>query len=78
MRGRPISIFILICFWALVAPSAAFAHGLPSEAQTIPEFVWLGIRHMVGGWDHLLFIAGIVILARNSLRSPAEGHRART
>jgi hypothetical protein len=33
---------------------------------------------MVGGWDHLLFIAGIVILARNSLRSPAKGHRART
>src|SRR5215208_614336 len=72
MRGRPLWVFSVICSAALAAPSAAFAHGLHGQAQTIPEFVWLGIRHMVGGWDHLLFIAGIVILARSSLRRAAK------
>jgi hydrogenase/urease accessory protein HupE len=54
---------------ALALPASALAHGVHGEAQTIPEFIWLGIRHMVGGWDHLLFIAGIVLLARSFLRA---------
>lgn len=49
---------------ALVLPASAFAHGVHGEAETVPGFVWLGIQHMVGGWDHLLFVAGIVLLAR--------------
>jgi hydrogenase/urease accessory protein HupE len=49
---------------ALALPGAALAHGLPgSNAETIGDYLWLGIRHMLAGWDHLLFIAGIVILA---------------
>ncbi len=63
MRGRRLFLFLLICLAALAAPSAALAHGIHGEAETIPEFIRLGIRHMVGGWDHLLFIAGVVLLA---------------
>ena len=55
----------LVALIALALPSAAAAHGIhATSAESIPEFVWLGIRHMLDGWDHLLFIAGIVILAR--------------
>ena len=27
------------------------------------EYVWIGFWHMVGGWDHLLFILGVVLIA---------------
>jgi hypothetical protein len=39
------------------------AHGVAPGAESIPDFVWLGFTHMVTGWDHLLFIAGVVLLA---------------
>jgi len=35
------------------------------------EYVWIGFWHMVGGWDHLLFILGVVLLA-GSWRSAAK------
>jgi hydrogenase/urease accessory protein HupE len=69
MRGRSLSVFMLLCLVALVLPNAAFAHGIHGEAETIPEFIRLGIRHMVGGWDHLLFIAGAVLLAGQLVRA---------
>ena len=68
MCGR-LLIFNLVSFAALAAPSAALAHGIHGEAETIPEFIRLGIRHMVGGWDHLLFIIGVVFLAGQLFRA---------
>jgi hydrogenase/urease accessory protein HupE len=43
----------------------AFAHGIAGSAhdKSVPEFVWLGAMHMAAGWDHLLFITGVVLLA---------------
>ena len=64
MRLRPF-FPLLVALLALALPTSAAAHGIhATSAESIPEFVWLGIRHMLGGWDHLLFIAGIVVLAR--------------
>ena len=52
---------------ALALPSAASAHGLPgSGAKGVLDHLWLGIRHMLDGWDHLLFIAGVMIVAGRS------------
>src|SRR5215204_4552909 len=49
----------------MVVPEPALAHGIHAgSTDSVADFVWLGIRHMVGGLDHLLFIAGIVLLAR--------------
>lgn len=31
--------------------------------MTVREFVPVGIEHMLFGWDHLLFIAGVVLQA---------------
>ncbi|MFC4950130.1 HupE/UreJ family protein [Pseudonocardia sp. GCM10023141] len=57
---------------ALVAlPGTAFAHGIDGSAagKSVLEFVPLGIEHMLLGWDHLLFIAGIVLLAGDLRRA---------
>jgi hydrogenase/urease accessory protein HupE len=63
---RRVIALVLLLIVSLVGAPAAFAHGLHASAETIGEFVWLGIRHMIGGWDHLLFIVGIVLLARET------------
>lgn len=62
--------FALVLIVALAGPGVASAHGLHGgSATSIPDYVWLGIRHIVGGWDHLLFIVGIVLLVRNTARA---------
>ena len=50
---------------AVLCPAtAARAHGVDATGQeSLPGFVELGLTHMLTGWDHLLFIAGVVILA---------------
>lgn len=49
----------------LAMPPDALAHGLHGSARELTawEFLPLGIEHMLLGWDHLLFIVGIVLLA---------------
>jgi hypothetical protein len=63
----PITGFRLltVCF-AMLLGSQAFAHGM-SEADKLQildagliEFVWLGANHMLSGYDHLLFLLGVV------------------
>lgn len=55
----------------LALPAAASAHGLGEDAagRSTLEFVPLGIEHMVLGWDHLLFILGVVLLAAEPRRA---------
>ena len=36
--------------------------------RSIPGFVSIGIEYMLLGWDHLLFVAGILLLAANVRR----------
>jgi hydrogenase/urease accessory protein HupE len=33
------------------------------EVRAVIDYLWLGFKHMVMGWDHLLFIAGVVLFA---------------
>ena len=57
---------IQILFIALILPSLAHAHGMSeAEIQTILEggnlqFLKIGATHMLTGYDHLLFVFGIV------------------
>lgn len=50
-----------------------FAHGITGRATGLStlEYVPLGIEHMLLGWDHLLFVLGIVLLA-GQLRRAAK------
>lgn len=47
------------------------AHGIGEGAvgRSVLEFIPLGIEHMMLGWDHLLFITGVVIFAGNAPRA---------
>lgn len=56
----------LLALLALVLlPSPARAHGIGGDAadRTVLGFVPLGFEHMLLGWDHLLFIGGVVLLS---------------
>jgi hydrogenase/urease accessory protein HupE len=54
-------------------PTAAWAHGIGGAAADLSvwEFVPLGAEHMLLGWDHLLFIVGVVVLS-GQLRRAAK------
>jgi hydrogenase/urease accessory protein HupE len=59
---------------ALALPAAAFAHGLVGDFnpnRPVVDYLWLGAKHMLLGWDHLLFIAGVVLFAGGA-RSAAK------
>ena len=47
------------------------AHGLTTAADTVPGYIGVGFLHMLTGWDHLLFIAGVVLLAGRLRRAAA-------
>jgi len=51
---------------SLLVPRAGFAHALFGDHnpdRALPDYVWIGFGHMIGGWDHLLFAAGVILLA---------------
>jgi hydrogenase/urease accessory protein HupE len=52
----------------LVSPGVAFAHdlGLDDDPnRPLWKYLWFGFLHMATGWDHLLFILGVVLIARS-------------
>jgi hypothetical protein len=55
----------------LAMPGVASAHGVDGAAKSIPEFVWLGVTHMLLGWDHLLFVGGVALVAGTARRAAA-------
>jgi hypothetical protein len=64
---RPGLSAALVLLLALVVPASAAAHGIgPASDLSILGFIPLGIEHMLLGWDHLLFIAGALLVAREA------------
>lgn len=64
---KPLSL-ILVLLLAL-AGSAAFAHGvddktkaflLGNEGAAFIPFLYIGAKHMITGYDHLLFLVGVI------------------
>ena len=61
-RAAPFVVVALL----LALPATAVAHGLVGDFnpnRPVIDYLWLGFKHMVMGWDHLLFIAGVVLFA---------------
>lgn len=58
----------LLATIALLITSQAFGHGMSeAEKQSIIEggnlrYLWIGATHMLSGYDHLLFVFGIIFL----------------
>jgi len=68
---RAIAVAIAI---PLLAPATGSAHALFADHdpnRPVLEYVWIGFWHIVGGWDHLLFILGVVLIA-GTLRAAAK------
>lgn len=66
---RSTAAFGLLALSVLLAPSAAFAHGVTGDDATfiqsvtgaaVGAFIYLGAKHMVTGYDHLLFLVGVI------------------
>ncbi len=62
-------IRISLLLAALVLPALSFAHNISEsnaqfvegvEGAAIAPFLYLGAKHMVTGYDHLLFIVGVI------------------
>jgi hypothetical protein len=65
------AIFVaaLACTFVLILPDVAAAHGVSSrdadfvesiDGVAVGPFMYLGAKHMVTGYDHLLFLAGVI------------------
>jgi hypothetical protein len=68
-RVRGLSAAALATAVALIAPAAAQAHGLSVDDdpnRALIQYVILRVEHMALGWDHLLFIIGMVLPAPNA------------
>jgi len=57
--------FVFIAF--IILNTIAYAHGI-SEADKLAmidggnlRYIWLGATHMLSGYDHLLFLFGVVL-----------------
>lgn len=60
---------LLVTLALLVLPASLFAHGVSSndagfieqvQGVAFAPFMYLGAKHMVTGYDHLLFLAGVI------------------
>lgn len=60
----------LIAFFALIA-TPAYAHDVSEQAQQMMlnggllDVVWIGAQHMLTGYDHLLFLLGVLFFLNN-------------
>jgi hypothetical protein len=69
-RGRLLSLVLLAGLVALLAiPADVFAHGVAAgdkgyiqeiSGVLLVPFAYLGAKHMVTGYDHLLFLLGVI------------------
>lgn len=57
---------IILGFLTLSMTTNSFAHGISEEAKRSMieggylKYIWLGAEHMVTGYDHLLFLFGVI------------------
>jgi hypothetical protein len=57
--------FLNLAF-VMLSTSQAWAHGMSEEDKKrildagLTEYLWLGAKHMVTGYDHLLFLFGVI------------------
>jgi len=63
------SLCFLLALGLLLAGSAVFAHGvddqtraflLDNEGAAFVPFLYIGAKHMITGYDHLLFLVGVI------------------
>ncbi len=65
--GVPAALGLALLLVSVSAPAPAHAHGIGGEASdaSVFGFIELGITHMLTGWDHLAFVAGVLLVAQS-------------
>jgi len=65
LKYLKLNLIVMVLFWVFL-PGLALAHGI-SEADKAAllsggyiQYMWLGASHMLTGYDHLLFIFGVI------------------
>src|SRR2546428_5478343 len=67
-NSRPIQILVLLAIMMIV-PAVAGAHNVSrrdatfvqaNKGSAVAPFLYLGAKHMVTGYDHLLFLVGVI------------------
>lgn len=67
--SRPARPWVLTALLCILVPGIAIAHGVAngdqlfieqSSGSQIVPFIYLGAKHMVTGYDHLLFLVGVI------------------
>jgi hypothetical protein len=56
---------ITACLLALSFASVAAAHPLQARALPLGDYFALGVEHILGGFDHLLFVLGLLVATRS-------------
>ncbi len=73
--GAPLSLSVALGALVLLVAASASAHGvddatrrflLESEGSAVVPFLYIGAKHMVTGYDHLLFLVGVIFFLRNT------------
>src|SRR5829696_163589 len=67
--GSLVAAGVLAMLSSTASPAAAHGVGGDAGHRTVLEFVPLGFEHMFLGWDHLLFVAGVLLIAQDWLRA---------
>lgn len=66
---RRLGLTLLVAVLVLALPALALAHGVAGgdaayirtvQGPAVGAFVYLGAKHMVTGYDHLLFLVGVI------------------
>lgn len=54
----------LACLWLSAAVVRAHDPSLDAPLPTLPEYLRLGVEHVLTGYDHLAFVLGLALLAQ--------------
>lgn len=68
---KPVTRFILPTILIAISPMVLLAHGVSASDQAtltnggLLAYIYVGAKHMVTGYDHLLFLVGVIFYLRS-------------
>lgn len=56
-------VLIACLVWLCAGLARAHDPSLDAPLPSLPEYLWLGVKHVLSGYDHLAFLLGLALLA---------------